>query len=131
MGRVVHFEIHASDPEALVSFYSNLFGWTITKWEGPMDYWLISTGPPADRGIDGGLVKRHGGNAADGQPVNAFVCTIGVDSVQESLDKALALGGLVAVPIMPVPGVGQLCYAKDPDGNIFGMLQPDAVMPKE
>ena len=26
---------------------------------------------------------------------------------------------------MPVPGIGWLCYAKDPDGNIFGMLQPD------
>jgi predicted enzyme related to lactoylglutathione lyase len=27
---------------------------------------------------------------------------------------------------MPVPGVGWLAYAKDPDGNIFGMMQNDA-----
>ncbi len=44
MSRVVHFEIHATDPERLVAFYTDLFGWTIQKWDGPMDYWLIHTG---------------------------------------------------------------------------------------
>ena len=31
----------------------------------------------------------------------------------------------VAVPKMAVPGIGWLAYAKDPDGNIFGMMQAD------
>ncbi len=44
MPRVVHFEIHATDPEALVAFYSGLFGWSFTRAEG-MEYWLIETGP--------------------------------------------------------------------------------------
>ena len=39
MPRVVHFEIHATEPEQLVAFYAGLFGWTFTKAEG-MDYWL-------------------------------------------------------------------------------------------
>jgi predicted enzyme related to lactoylglutathione lyase len=26
---------------------------------------------------------------------------------------------------MPVPGVGWLGYAKDPDGNLFGVMQRD------
>ena len=125
MSRVVHFEIHASDPESLVAFYSELFGWTIKKWDGPMDYWLIHTGPAEQRGIDGGLMRRHGDPPGATAPVSAFVCTVGVASVQASLDKAVSLGGTVALPIMPIPGIGQLCYIKDPNGNIFGMMQPD------
>ena len=80
MSRVVHFEIHASDPERLVAFYTALFGWAIQKWDGPMDYWLIRTGAPEERGIDGGLLRRQGDAPAAMQAVNAFVCTVGVAS---------------------------------------------------
>jgi predicted enzyme related to lactoylglutathione lyase len=126
MSRVVHFEIRATDPEKLVSYYSALFGWSFQKWEGPMDYWLIHTGPAQERGIDAGMVRRRGEPPVEMQAVNAYVCTVGVESAQSSLARALELGGTLAVPLMPVPGVGWLCYAKDPSGNIFGMLQPDA-----
>ena len=34
-------------------------------------------------------------------------------------------GATVAVPKMPVPGVGWLAYIKDTEGNIFGMMQND------
>ena len=60
MPRVVHFEIHAGDPERAVNFYQTLFGWNFQKWEGPMPYWLITTGPDDQRGINGGLVQRQG-----------------------------------------------------------------------
>jgi len=33
--------------------------------------------------------------------------------------------GNMALEKMPVPGVGWLAYAKDTEGNIFGVLQPD------
>jgi predicted enzyme related to lactoylglutathione lyase len=26
---------------------------------------------------------------------------------------------------MPIPGVGWLAYAKDTEGNLFGLMQPD------
>ena len=31
----------------------------------------------------------------------------------------------VAVPKMPIPGVGWLAYVKDSEGNILGMMQSD------
>ena len=34
-------------------------------------------------------------------------------------------GALVCVPKTAVPGIGWLAYVKDPDGNIFGMMQAD------
>ena len=48
MSRVIHFEIHADNPERAIAFYSGLFGWQFKKWEGPMLYWLITTGPDSD-----------------------------------------------------------------------------------
>lgn len=41
MGRVVHFEIHASDPDRAERFYAGVFGWSVQRWEGaPVDYRL-------------------------------------------------------------------------------------------
>ena len=42
MGRVVHFEIHADDPERAVAFYTGVFGWTVNRY-GDMPYWLLTT----------------------------------------------------------------------------------------
>src|SRR5262245_22894378 len=119
MGRVIHFEIHAGNPQRAIDFYQELLGWKFQKWEGPVDYWLVSTGPSDQPGIDGGLVVRRGD--IDGQAVIAYVCTADVRNLDESVKTALSSGGELAVPKMAVPGVGWLAYCKDPEGNIFGM----------
>jgi len=80
MSRVIHFEIHASKPEALIDFYTALLGWSLTKQEA-MDYWLIETGPADQPGINGGLVRRPVAGPAESQAVNAFICTVQVDSL--------------------------------------------------
>ncbi|MEP6920405.1 MAG: VOC family protein [bacterium] len=123
MPRVVHFEIHAGDPQRAVSFYEKVFGWSFQKWEGPMEYWLITTGPDDQPGINGGLVKRRG--EIDGQAVIAYVCTVDVADLDASIATVEANGGTVAVPKMPIPGMGWLAYYKDTEGNIFGMMQND------
>jgi predicted enzyme related to lactoylglutathione lyase len=132
MNRVIHFEIQAADPERAARFYRTVFGWDIKEWvvpgvEVPNEnrYWLVTTGPENERGIDGGILFRRGAPPAEGQPVNAYVCTIGVTSLDESVAKANAAGATLVVPKMPIKGVGWLAYCKDPDGNIFGMMQDD------
>jgi predicted enzyme related to lactoylglutathione lyase len=125
MGRPVHFEIQASQPQALIDFYSSLFGWSFNRWEGG-EYWLIDTGDAAKPGINGGLLPRQGPVPAALQSVNAFVCTVDVESVDDTVAQLGQLQGQVVVPKMPIPGIGWLAYAKDPDGNIFGVMQSDA-----
>lgn len=125
MPRVVHFEIHAAEPERAIRFYRELFGWQFNKFAGPMDYWLIVTGPKEQAGIDGGLIRRMGGAPVDGQGVNAYVCTVDVPSIDASLSAALQSGATPAVGKMPIPGVGWLAYLKDTEGNIFGIMQAD------
>ena len=126
MPRVIHFEIHAADPDRAVAFYRKVFDWELTKWAGPVDYWLISTGPADKPGINGGLLRRQGPAPAEMQAVNSFVCTVDVPSVDDYVAKATAAGGTVALAKMPVPGVGWLAYVKDTEGNILGMMQSDA-----
>jgi predicted enzyme related to lactoylglutathione lyase len=69
-------------------------------------------------------LRRQG--EIDGQAVIAYVCTVDVAEVDASLQTALTNGAQVAVPKMPIPGVGWLVYCKDTEGNIFGMMQADA-----
>ncbi len=123
MPRPVHFEIHATDPGVLRTFYQEVFGWTFQKW-GEAEYWVINTGDEPD-GVNGGLTVRSGAPAADGG-VNAYVAVIGVGDCQGYFDRAVAAGAAaVAMPPTAMPGVGVLAYLKDPDGNLFGIIEPE------
>lgn len=124
MGRPIHFEIHATDPEALVRYYSELLGWEFDL-QPSVEYWLIRTGPEGEPGINGGLLRRPVPGPAGGPVINAFVCTVAVDDLDGTLARNAELGGAVALPRMPVTGMGWLAYVLDPDGNILGLLQPD------
>ena len=101
------------------SFYEKVFGWSFQKW-GEVDYYVITTGEEGTPGINGGMLPRQGGS---GDKVIGWVNTVGVDD----LDKALAVveenGGSIALPKQKMEGVGWVAYAKDPDENIFGMIQ--------
>ena len=124
MPRVAHFEVHAAEPEKAIAFYAAVLGWKFQRWGGgPQEYWLITTGPDSEPGINGGLIRRQGG--IDGGAVIAYICSCMVSSLEETTRAALAAGGQVVVPRMAIPGVGWLAYAKDNQGNIFGMMQSD------
>ena len=129
MNRVVHFEIHAIDPDKMQKFYQDVFEWNI-KDLGPVmgNYRMVTTGSNTPgsvyTGINGGITPRHGAGPVGGEPVNAFVCTIEVENIDDTLAKIEKAGGTVALDKMDVPGVGILAYRKDPEGNIFGVLQP-------
>jgi predicted enzyme related to lactoylglutathione lyase len=124
MGRPVHFEIHASDPQRSRDFYEQVFGWAFQQW-GEQQYWMVFTGEEGQPGINGGMVPREGDVPTTGAAVNAFVVTVDVDDLDQTLEAALKLGGEVRVPRMPVEGVGWLAYLADPDGNLFGVMQSD------
>lgn len=123
MPRPIHFEVHATDMDRAQAFYEGLLGWTFQSW-GDGSYRLITTGTEGP-GINGGLLRRHGDGPIGGEPVTCWVCTVDVDDVDAYVGKALGTGGTVALPKMPVPGVGWLAYVKDTEGNIFGMMQED------
>ena len=118
MARVIHFDLEADDPERAIAFYERAFGWRFEKWQGPMEYWLVMTGPEDEPGIDGGLARRT-------DPPAGTVNTIGVPSVDEAVAQVEANGGKVIRPKSAIPGVGWLAYCQDTEGNGFGLMQDD------
>ncbi len=112
MGKpVVHFEIGCRDVGKTQSFYSKLFDWDITQ-SGPAA--VINTG---GEGI-GGHITSLGHD-----PHNYVTVYVQVEDLQAYLDKAIALGGKMLVPPVPIP-TGKFAWLSDPDGNIIGLLQP-------
>jgi predicted enzyme related to lactoylglutathione lyase len=89
-------------------------------------YWLVSTGPTDEPGIDGAILPRMGDRPAAGAPVVGMVNTMQVDDLDASLSKAFARGGVLAVDKMVIPGVGTVAYVLDSEANVIGMLQPEA-----
>jgi uncharacterized protein len=121
MNRVVHFELAAEDPNRAVKFYEDVFGWKIQKWDGPMDYWLVMTGNKDIPGINGGIMKK-------GDTKQLTINTIDVSSIDEMIKKIVNLGGKVIQPRTEIPGVGFHAYAKDTEGNIFGLMESTQMM---
>ena len=119
MPRPIHFEINADDPERASQFYRDVFGWDIQKWQGPVEYWMVVTGPKDTPGINGGLMKRHSPNATT-------VNTIDVADLDAAIAKITESGGKVMMPRTPIPGVGYFAYCLDTENNIFGVMQSDA-----
>ncbi|AGN02104.1 glyoxalase [Salinarchaeum sp. Harcht-Bsk1] len=123
MHRVVHFDIMADDPHRAIEFYTDVFGWSIEKWNGDeMEYWLVRTGDGDGPGIDGGLARRGDDAPVDGQ-ANAFVCAIEVDDVEAVVDDVEAAGGVVTTEVMDLERAGRIAYCLDTEGNQFSLWE--------
>ena len=122
MNSVAYFEIQADDPERAVRFYESVFGWRFTREPViPILYWRIQT-----EGARGGLLKRPAPAPPQGTGTNAFVCSIEVRDFDATAGAISRGGGIVAMPKFAVPGVCWQGYFVDPEGNTFGLFQPDA-----
>jgi len=117
MPKVIHFEIPAKDTERTVKFYQKVFGWQVNKY-GPMDYWLVKAGDDKETGINGAI----SGESSFRGTIN----TISVPSYEDAAKKIVEAGGKVLSPKTAVPGIGYMSYCKDPEGNVFGIMQTDS-----
>ncbi len=118
MPRVVHFEISAEKPKRAVKFYRKVFGWEISPWEGPMEYWIVKTGDRREGGIDGAIMKRT-------IPGMMILNTISVPSLEEYSKKVEDAGGKMLTPRVPMAGIGYFAYFMDTEGNILGLMEED------
>lgn len=119
MSRVVHFEILAENPERAAKFYQDALGWDVQTWDGGAQaYWLVTTGPEGTPGINGGIMGRYF--------QQSVINTVQVDSLEDTVAKIEQAGGKKVHGPNEIPGVGTHVYCTDPDGNMFGVLQPAA-----
>ena len=118
MNRFTHFELATKDLEKTAAFYRDVFDWQIQKWEGPVEYWLVTTGDASTPGINGGLMLTSG-------DFRGTVNTIEVDDIDAAIAKVLAHGGEIMLDKDTIPGVGYQAYFKDDSGIIVGLHQAD------
>jgi hypothetical protein len=123
MNRFTHFELVTTDLEKTAQFYREVFGWQVDKWEGPVEYWLVSSGDGDTPGINGGLMLAS-------PEMTGTINTVEVDDLDAVLAKALANGAEVVMPKDVIPGVGYQAYIRDNCGIVVGLHQafPDAGM---
>ena len=115
MGRIIHFEILGDDPASLAEFYRQTLGWEIQLWDSNHPYWLASTGPKDEDGIDGAIMPRFF--------PQAVINTALVESLDEALAGIEAAGGKKVWGPNEIPNIGTHAYCEDPEGNMFGVIQ--------
>ncbi len=112
---VVHFEIMGRDPARSQRFYADLFGWALGAPAPEQGgYAMVDR---ASAGIGGGI-----GSEGPGGRLRTTIY-VEVPDLQAALDRAVQLGGEVAMPPMTVPGTSvSLAQFTDPDGNLVGLV---------
>jgi len=121
MPNIYHFAINADDLPRARRFYERSFGWKFNAW-GPPGFYMIDTGSP--EGIHGSLQGRR--ELVAGQRMTGFECTVAVESLDDTAAAIADAGGKVVMPKSIIVGVGALMFFADTEGNVFGVIQPDA-----
>jgi uncharacterized protein len=117
VAKVVHFEIPVDEPERASAFYREVLGWEMSGF-GDEPYWLVRAGAEDEAGADGALIGR-------GDLHRTPVVVVGVESIDDALDRVTTAGGEILQPKMPIPGIGWSAYLRDTEGNTIGLFQPD------
>jgi uncharacterized protein len=124
---IIHFEIPAKNVQTLKKFYEEVLGWKIIQAPlGGMEYWLIQTVPTDEKGmlqrpgVNGGLYPR-----TPEMPNATQVNYISIENINEYITKVTMAGGKIIVPKQQIPTVGSIAIATDPEGNVFGLIQPE------
>jgi predicted enzyme related to lactoylglutathione lyase len=108
---VIHAEIRSEDPDATRKFFADLFGWKVASEGGLPGYTFIDTG------VEGGTFVAISPRQGAKDEVLFFV---GVEDVDATLQKAVALGGKVIQPAQHVPGTSFGVFA-DAQGHKVGV----------
>jgi len=120
-GSVCWFECGTKDVAAAKTFYEKLFGWTTEDRPMPGDCPGVYT-----------IVRRQGAEIAgiyelagpqfEGVPPH-WMSYILVENVDESTERAKALGATIVAGPMDIPDVGRMTVFADPTGAYLSMFQ--------
>jgi uncharacterized protein len=121
---VVHFEIMGHDAAKLRSFYTNVFGWSVSDpIPGPdIEYSIAEPAPNFQRGISGGIGKAPAGY--DGHVTFYIV----VDDMEAAFAKVEEHGGTRMMGPDKVPNGPVIGLFRDPDGRTIGLVDPSDAM---
>jgi uncharacterized protein len=116
-GTLCWADLNTSDPARAAKFYSDIFGWQVTKDENdPSGYLHIKNGehfiggmPPA--GMSGAQTPPH------------WMLYFHVADVSATVKQASAANAKVMMPTTDIPNVGTVAVVADPQGAVFALFK--------
>ena len=116
MASVVHFDIPADDASRAIAFYERVFGWTISKAHGALEYWNVRADTPGQKGIGGRIVQRE----SEWSGIRILIAVPSVEAAAAAVESA---GGKVIMARKVIPGVGYVTTCQDTEGNAFALFE--------
>jgi len=112
-----HFAVNAADVPRARRFYEDVFGWTFSAG-GPPDFYQVFD---AGEGVVGALQARR--ELVAGRPMTGLEITFGVDDLAATVAAVEGCGGRIVMAPFRIPGVGELVFLEDTEGNLVGAMQ--------
>ena len=118
-GNPCWYELGTSDLNAAGDFYGRILGWQIVDsgMEG-FEYHLARS----DDDMVAGMMSNAG---QQGNPPPNWLIYFAVDNCDKTAGDIKAAGGKVYKGPDDIPGTGRFAVVADPQGAVFGLLQPD------
>jgi hypothetical protein len=114
-------ELTVRDPDAVLPFYTDLFGWTVVKHEQPFVYRELQL----DGKSIGGCMQMDD-NFPPGLPTH-WLAYFAVADCNATAERAKSLGGTVHVEPMDTP-VGQMAVIQEPSGAVCAVIKLERPM---
>lgn len=112
------YELTTPDPAASDAFYGAVLGWSVQAMPmGDFDYHIATMGEA--------MVAGWMGQSDEGVPPNWCVY-FAVNACDATAATVVAEGGAQIVAPADIPDTGRFAILADPQGAVFGLLQPDA-----
>lgn len=120
----MYFDLTVNDAKKARQFFAQVFDWRFEKFPIPYEYYRIQAGPESELGIDGGIREVKDAKIDGGKPLT--VITIGVQNIDEYLERVKKNGGSILEPKIVIPGIGWYATCAEPGGLPFGIMQANS-----
>jgi len=120
--KLIHFAIHIDDIERARNFYDGVFDWGFNSYGQP-DFLQIKADKSENGELIGALQSRNYSPVPD--KLIGLECTIGVENVDEVVERVKNNGGKVLMPKTAIPYVGWIAKFLDTEGNLICAMQYD------
>lgn len=118
-GNPCWYELGTGDLEGARAFYAGLLGWEIAD-AGMKDFTYLLARSGGD--MVAGMMSLEG---QEGAPPPNWLTYFAVDDCDRTAEDIGKAGGRVMRGPEEIPGTGRFAIAADPQGAVFGILEPD------
>lgn len=120
--KLTHFAIYIDDIERAKKFYDRVFEWGFNSY-GQDDFLQIKADKSENGELIGAIQSRKYSPVPD--KIIGLECTIGVESIDQTIEKVKSNGGQVLMPKTAIPYVGYIAKFLDTEGNLICGMQYD------